>query len=98
VRAYGMLTKEMAGEVYNIGGTASFKLSDLLTYMFSLSMYKGTYRINQLPQLMRPADVTLQVPDSSKFMKATGWKPEISIEKTLQDLLQFWRKEVAKIL
>jgi GDP-mannose 4,6-dehydratase len=94
VRAYGMLNDSMVGEVYNIGGDSTFKLSDLLMYMFSLSMYKGTYRINQLPRLMRPADVTLQVPDSSKFMKVTGWKPEISIEKTITDLLDYWRGKI----
>lgn len=94
VRAYSLLSTDMAGEVYNIGGTATFKLSDLLTYMFSLSTYKGLYRITEDLKLKRPADVTLQVPDTTKFTQRTGWKPEISIEKTILDLLEYWRTKV----
>ena len=34
--------------------------------------------------------------DTSKFKKHTGWKPEISFEKTMLDLLNFWREEIKK--
>ena len=46
------------------------------------------------PSLLRPSDVTLQIPDTSKFQQATGWKPEISVEKTLHDLLAYHRNRV----
>ena len=45
-------------------------------------------------KLIRPADVTLQIPDCSKFVRATGWEPSISYEQTLQDMLDYWRSEV----
>ena len=35
-------------------------------------------------------------PDTSKFTNATGWKPKISFKKTMQDLLNYWRKKVKK--
>jgi GDPmannose 4,6-dehydratase len=38
----------------------------------------------------------LQVPDTTKFEKHTGWKPEIPFEKTMQDLLDYWRDRVRK--
>ena len=43
---------------------------------------------------LRPIDADLQVPDTSKFKKHTGWMPEISFEKTMQDLLDYWRVRV----
>lgn len=43
------------------------------------------------PTLLRPSDVMLEVPDTSKFWAATGWRPEIPIEVTLQDLLDYHR-------
>ena len=43
-------------------------------------------------ELLRPSDVTLQIPDISKFVKVTNWKPEIPLEKTLKDILDYWRQ------
>jgi GDPmannose 4,6-dehydratase/GDP-4-dehydro-6-deoxy-D-mannose reductase len=43
------------------------------------------------PQLVRSSDVTLQIPDSSKFRAATGWQPRIPLETTLRDLLEHHR-------
>ena len=45
---------------------------------------------------LRPIDADLQVPNTNKFHKHTGWKPEISFEKTMQDLLEYWRQKVKK--
>ena len=44
--------------------------------------------------LLRPSDVTILWADASKFMEATGWKPTISYEQTLRDLLDYWRERV----
>jgi nucleoside-diphosphate-sugar epimerase len=38
--------------------------------------------------------VTLQIPDSSRFREATGWKPQIPVEQTLRDLLDYHRGRV----
>ena len=43
---------------------------------------------------LRPIDADLQVPDTTKFERHTGWKPQIGFEKTMQDLLQYWRQRV----
>ena len=44
--------------------------------------------------LLRPADVTLQIPSYKKFHGATGWEPQIPYRQTLQDMLDYWRQEV----
>jgi GDPmannose 4,6-dehydratase/GDP-4-dehydro-6-deoxy-D-mannose reductase len=46
------------------------------------------------PALIRPSDVTLQIPDTRKFRAATGWKQEISADQTLADLLDYHRDAV----
>ena len=45
------------------------------------------------PKLLRPADVTLQIPSVEKFVRETGWKPKYTIEESVHHLLEFWRKE-----
>ena len=92
VRAYWMLNKSMAGEVYNIGGNITMTIRDMLNKLIDLSGMRLTS--NQIiidESRLRPADVTLQIPCCNKFKVATNWEPEIPFEKTLVDLLSFWR-------
>ena len=50
------------------------------------------------PALLRPSDVTLQVPDTTKFHQATGWLPEIPFEDTLQHLLHYHREKTKEMV
>ena len=43
---------------------------------------------------LRPIDADLQIPDTNKFKKHTGWEPKISFEETMKDLLDYWRVKV----
>ena len=45
--------------------------------------------------LLRPSDVTLQIPNCEKFESATGWKPQYSFEDSIQHLLTYWRARVS---
>ena len=95
VRAYHMLVTNdpIAGEYYNIGGTFSCTVREMLEYLISLSTVKNI-SIETDADRLRPIDADLQVPDTSKFKNHTGWEPEISFEKTMQDLLNYWRDNV----
>jgi len=96
VRAYYMLVmhKPIPGEYYNIGGTFSCTIKDMLSYLMSQSTRKDiTVEVD--PDRLRPVDADLQVPDTTKFTTHTGWKPEISFEKTMNDLLSYWRDRVS---
>jgi len=91
-RAYWLLVNKCQyGEVYNIGSKQTMTIGEMLNALLVLSPYK--IKIEKDPNLMRPSDVTLQIPDSSKFKKATGWEPEIPLEKTLEDTLDYWRNK-----
>ena len=61
---------------------------------FHLDLRRNSIRIETEPARLRPFDADLQVPDTAKFRAHTGWKPEISFEKTMQDLLDYWRERV----
>jgi len=93
VRAYWlMMHKCPAGEVYNIGGNTTMTIKKALDILLSFSSTR--FKIKVDPKLIRPSDVTLQIPCTDKFRKITGWEPEIPVEQTLQDLLDYWRDEL----
>ena len=48
------------------------------------------------PNRLRPSDVKLLWSDSSKFRAATGWAPKIPFEKTMEDLLNYWRERLRR--
>ncbi len=92
VRAYYLLVRKCTpGEVYNIGGNTTKTIGEMLHYLLSLSPVGDSITLQQDPKLLRPYDVTLQIPDCSKFESATNWKPTISFETLMQDLLNWLR-------
>ena len=95
VRAYHMLVtiNPTSGEYYNIGGTHTCSVRDMLNHLVSLSTVKDI-KVEIDPERLRPIDADLQVPDTTKFSNHTGWKPEIPFEKTMKDLLEYWRNSV----
>ena len=97
VRAYYMLVTidPKCGEYYNIGGSYSCTIGDMLHYLMSQST-KQDIKVVQDPTRLRPIDADLQVPDTTKFSKHTGWSPEISFEQTMNDLLEYWREKVTQ--
>ncbi len=98
VRAYYMLLtiNPIAGEYYNIGGSYSLEVGELLKYLISLSSIKSDLKIELDKSRLRPIDADLQIPNTKKFQNHTGWKPEIPFEKTMKDLLDYWRTKVKK--
>ena len=44
---------------------------------------------------LRPIDADLQIPCTDKFKQHTGWEPKISFEKTMEDLLNYWRLKIS---
>lgn len=79
------------GEEYNISSGESHLISEVLNYFISKSTVD--IKIEQDESRMRPSDVSTLEGDSSKFRKATGWKPEIGFYKMLDDILDYWRKK-----
>ena len=98
VRAYYMLVtiNPTSGQYYNIGGTHSCTIEQILNDLINLSTIKDKIIIEQDPERLRPIDADLQIPDTTKFKKHTGWEPEYTYEQTISDLLGYWRNMVEK--
>ena len=98
VKAYYILVTKnpKAGEYYNIGGTHTCSIKEMLDYLISISTVKDKIKVETDPERLRPIDADLQVPNTKKFQDHTGWKSEITFEKTMQDLLYYWRERVKK--
>jgi len=97
VRAYWLLTQKCPpGEVYNIGGDITMTIREMLDMLLGMTTSKEKIEVRTDPALIRPADVTLQIPCSDKFKSATGWVAEIPYKQTLRDMLDYWRNEIAR--
>ena len=83
------VTKCEYGEVYNICSEKARTIQSVLDLL--LSMTNKDIEVKQDPSRMRPSDVEILLGDCSKFKEKTGWKPEIPFEKTIEDLLNWWR-------
>ena len=74
------------GEVYNIGGDYTCTVGDALDMLISKSKKPDVFIKLVDPDRIRPTDITLQVPDSTKFREKTGWKPTKGLEEICDDL------------
>jgi GDP-4-dehydro-6-deoxy-D-mannose reductase len=93
VRGYYLgLEKGESGEVYNVCTGRGYRVREMLDILLSLSKVRITTKQDE--KRMRPSDVELLVGDRTKFEKQTGWKPAIPFEKTMEDLLHYWRERV----
>ena len=93
VRGYLLAVEKCdSGEVYNICSGRGVKVADMLNLLLSFS--KAKVKIEEDPSRMRPSDVPILIGDNSKFVAKTGWHAEIPFEKTMEDLLNYWRERV----
>lgn len=94
VRAYWLLlTGGQAGEVYNICAGKAWRLADVLAMLLAGAGVGGV-EIRPDPARLRPVDVPVLRGDASRLRAAVGWDPEIAFERTLHDVLEYWRKRV----
>ncbi|PIT97783.1 MAG: hypothetical protein COT71_04145 [Candidatus Andersenbacteria bacterium CG10_big_fil_rev_8_21_14_0_10_54_11] len=97
VRAYRLLlTCGQLGETYHVASGRAVAIHDVLRRLLALSTHSIT--IAEDPARLRPADIPVLVGDASKLTAATaisgpGWKPEISLDQSLRDILQWWREQ-----
>jgi GDP-4-dehydro-6-deoxy-D-mannose reductase len=94
VRAYWFATEKCKyGEPYNICSGKTRTIQSVLDLLLNLSKTKNI-KIEKDLSRMRPSDVPILLGDSSKFREQTGWQPTIPFERTMEDLLNYWREEI----
>lgn len=90
VRAYHVvLEKGTNGDVYNIGSGVSYPISEILKKLISYSSVSITVSVDK--KRFKPVDIADNVCNRNKLTQTTGWEPEIPLEKSLQDVLDYWR-------
>lgn len=93
VRAYALLIQNgEAGETYNVGSGHAHAIREILDLIISLST--SDIRIEIDPNKIRPVDVPIIEADITKLNQVTGWLPEIPLEQTILETLEYWRARV----
>ena len=93
VRAYRLLVNRgEPGEVYNVCSGRAVSVQELAEAL--LRMARQPMQLTPDPALERPIDVPVLLGDYSRLRKATGWEPEIALDRTLADLLDDMRERV----
>ena len=93
VEGYFLISENgLSGDVYNMGSGKSHKISEILDILMSYSTAK--IKIEEDKSLMMPSDNPDLVCDNSKIASLIGWKPQIPLEQTLKETLDYWRSVV----
>lgn len=91
VRAYRLLgEKGISGRTYNVGRGKAVAIQYILDTALGFS--GADIEVKQDPARMRASDIPVIEPDTARIFSDTGWKAEISMEKTIEDTLNYWRK------
>lgn len=95
VRAYRLVVQRgTPGRPYNVCSGEAYRVRDLLEALTARS--QTSIRIEIDPERLRPNDNPIIAGDHSRIAAETGWQPRIPIERTLEDLLDYWRAQTAR--
>lgn len=89
--AYGLLMDHgRAGEAYNVASGTSTPMSEVLQRLVALTGLRVEVRTRA--DLLRPSEQTIVRVDVGKLRRETGWKPSYTLDQTLCDTLDAWRR------
>ncbi len=92
VKAYVLASEKcVSGTAYNIGSGRGYTIREILNIFQKIT--GKTVEIKESQSLIRKSDVPVLIADASKFAEATGWEPKVSLETTISDILNYWRKQ-----
>jgi len=97
VNAYyqAMVRENCNGKVFNVCGDTPYKMQHFTDKLVELSGLKDVKQKIHEP-FYRPIDIHYQHGDSDELKELTGWEPQIPLEQTLEDLLQYWCDKVGE--
>ena len=94
VRAYELLMhRGTPGDVYNIASGRGISIAEIVKHLRSFSSRPFQVQVEQ--KRARPGEVAKFYGSNRKLRRATGWKPEYSLAKTLRDTFEFWKRATA---
>lgn len=81
--------KGKMGEVYNLCSSRAYRIKDILKKAIELSNIDIEPQVD--PNKLRPTDEPIIMGDNTKIREACGWIPKMSMEETLNRMLDYWR-------
>jgi len=81
------------GEAYNVSSGQAVSMQELLDLAVSLSTAKIRVEVDE--SRMRPYDEKVLLGDNRKVRELTGWVPATDLKRSVQDILDYWRTEIA---
>ena len=81
------------GQAFNVCSGQAQRIQSALDQL--LAMSSAAIEVRHDPARMRPSDVPEVYGSSAKLTEMTGWRPEITFETLLRDLLDYWRSSIA---
>jgi GDP-4-dehydro-6-deoxy-D-mannose reductase len=94
VRAYQLVVQHgQSRRPYNVCAGRAYRVRDLLDALIALSSVRIDVQVD--PSRLRPSDNPVIAGDRSRIEAETGWVPAIPIERTLDDLLNYWRRQTS---
>jgi len=92
VRAYAALMKTgTPGTIYNVASGVARPVRSIVEALVSRA--RVPVRIEQDPSRIRPSDVPVLAGNPRRLQQSTGWSPQVSFEKMVDDLLEYWRAQ-----
>lgn len=90
VKAYTtLMEKGVTGEIYNICSNTGYSLREVINKMMIIADVNTDCIVNS--NLVRPADNPIIIGSNAKITKQCEWQPEIPFEKTLSDIINYWK-------
>jgi GDP-4-dehydro-6-deoxy-D-mannose reductase len=94
VRAYrALMSRGHPGRIYNVCSGRAYRVGDILELLVSRSRVPVEIRLD--PSRLRPNDAARVLGDPRRIHDETGWTASIPIERTLDDVLDDWRRRLA---
>jgi len=82
------------GDIFHIAGNDLYPMQYYLDLMLDIAGLSQLVELEIEPKFFRKVDIPVQIPDDSKVRELLNWSPAIPIEKTLEDLVNYWLGEL----
>jgi nucleoside-diphosphate-sugar epimerase len=83
------------GEVYNLGGDDVYSVQELVEAIREQATFN--FGVEQRTELMRSCDEPATAGDNAKFRSCCTWTPQISLARTLHEMLEWWRVRLGSV-
>jgi GDP-4-dehydro-6-deoxy-D-mannose reductase len=80
------------GQIYNVCSGRAVSIRECLDQLLKLT--PRSFQIISDPQQTQKIDVSIQLGSAKKLQMHSGWQPKISLQTSLADLLDDWRRIV----